>query len=44
MAKVLITHNNDLLENFFNLDAVDQIRKFAEVQLNGTDQPLAGED
>ena len=43
MPKVLITHNNELLENFFNLDAVEQIRQFAEVQLNGTDEPLAGE-
>lgn len=44
MAKVLITHKNDLLENFFNLDAVEHIRKFADVQINGTDQPLAGGD
>ena len=42
MARILVTHNNDLLVNFFNLEAVEQLRQFAEVKLNGTDQPLQG--
>ncbi|MGE0210916.1 MAG: NAD(P)-dependent oxidoreductase [Parvibaculaceae bacterium] len=44
MARVLITHNNDLLVNFYSLEAVEQLREFCEVRLNGTDRPLAGAD
>lgn len=43
MAKILITHNNDLLENFYSLEAVEQLRAIADVRLNGTDTPLAGD-
>lgn len=43
MVRILITHNNDLLKNFYNLDAVAQMRTLGEVTLNGTDEPLAGE-
>lgn len=43
MVAILITHNNDLLTNFYNLEAVKQLEAFAEVQINGTDQPLAGD-
>lgn len=42
MPKILITHNNDLLSNFYSLEAVEQLRAFAEVRLNGTDVPLRG--
>lgn len=42
MARVLITHNNDLLVNFYSLEAVEQLRAFCEVKLNGTDEPLTG--
>ena len=42
MVKILVTHNNDLLHNFYSLEAVDQLRAFAEVRLNGTDEPLYG--
>ncbi len=42
MVKILITHNNDLLKNFYSLEAVDQLREIADVRLNGTDHPLAG--
>lgn len=44
MVKILITHNNDLLQNFYSREAVDQLRSFAEVRLNGTDTPLKGKD
>lgn len=44
MVKILITHNNDLLKNFYSLAAVDELRSFAEVRLNGTDTPLRGGD
>ena len=40
--KILITHNNDLLHNFYSLEAVEELRSLAEVQLNGTDTPLRG--
>ncbi len=42
MPRILVTHNNDLLVNFYNLDAVKQLRQIAEVKLNGTDEPLLG--
>ena len=42
MVKILVTHNNDLLHNFYSLEAVDQLRAFADVRLNGTDEPLYG--
>lgn len=44
MPKILITHNNDLLRNFYSLEAVEQLRAFADVRLNGTDTPLRGAD
>ena len=44
MARVLITHNNDLLVNFYSLEAVEQLRAFCDVRLNGTDAPLTGPD
>ena len=44
MARVLITHNNDLLVNFYSLEAVEQLREFCDVRLNGTDTPLTGAD
>jgi D-3-phosphoglycerate dehydrogenase len=40
---ILITHNNDLLDNFYSREAVKQLEAFAEVRLNGTDEPLAGD-
>lgn len=43
MPKILITHNRDLLENFYSHEAVEQLREFAEVRLNESDDPLAGE-
>lgn len=43
MVAILITHNNDLLHNFYSLEAVKQLEAFAEVRLNGTDEPLAGD-
>lgn len=43
MAKILITHNNDLLKNFYSMEAVEELRAIADVQLNGTDTPLAGD-
>ncbi|MBT5414470.1 MAG: hydroxyacid dehydrogenase [Rhodospirillaceae bacterium] len=43
MVRILITHNNDLLENFYNHEAVDRMRELGEVRVNGTDEPLAGE-
>lgn len=43
MTRILITHNNDLLENFYNRDAVEAMRALGEVVVNGTDEPLAGE-
>lgn len=42
LVKILITHNNDLLHNFYSLEAVEQLRAIADVRLNGTDRPLAG--
>ncbi len=42
MPRVLVTHNNDLLVNFYNPDAVKQLRQIADVKLNGTDEPLQG--
>jgi D-3-phosphoglycerate dehydrogenase len=42
LVKILITHNNDLLKNFYSLEAVEQLREIADVRLNGTDRPLAG--
>lgn len=42
MIKILVTHNNDLLHNFYSLAAVEEMRTFAEVQMNGTDTPLQG--
>ncbi len=44
MPRVLVTHNNDLLVNFYSLEAVEQLRAFCDVRLNGTDQPLTGMD
>lgn len=41
--KILITHNNDLLHNFYSLEAVEELRGLAEVRLNGTDTPLRGQ-
>lgn len=43
MVKILITHNNDLLHNFYSLEAVEELRHLAEVRLNGTDTPLRGD-
>lgn len=43
MTRVLITHNNDLLKNFYSQRAIDSLRKFVEVKLNGTDEPLRGD-
>jgi D-3-phosphoglycerate dehydrogenase len=43
LVKILVTHNNDLLYNFFNLDAVEQLKKIADVRVNGTDTPLQGD-
>jgi D-3-phosphoglycerate dehydrogenase len=43
MPRILVTHNNDLLVNFYSLEAVAQLRDLAEVTLNGTDEPLQGE-
>lgn len=40
--KILITHNNDLVHNFYSLEAVEELRAIAEVRLNGTDTPLRG--
>lgn len=42
MPRVLLTHNNDLLVNFYSLEAVEELRTFCEVKLNGTDEPLTG--
>jgi D-3-phosphoglycerate dehydrogenase len=42
VPKILITHNNDLLHNFYSLEAVERLRTFADVRLNGTDKPLRG--
>lgn len=43
MTRVLITHNNDLLKNFYSERAVDALREFVDVKLNGTDRPLRGD-
>jgi D-3-phosphoglycerate dehydrogenase len=43
VVKILVTHNNDLLVNFYSVDAVEQLRQIADVRVNGTDTPLAGE-
>lgn len=43
MVRILITHNNDLLDNFYNREAVERMREHGEVRVNGTDQPLTGE-
>ena len=43
MARILVTHNNDLLHNFYNLQAVEQLKELAEVRINGTDEPLHGD-
>lgn len=42
MPRILVTHNNDLLVNFYSLEAVEQLKQFAEVRLNATDEPLQG--
>jgi D-3-phosphoglycerate dehydrogenase len=42
-VKILVTHNNDLLVNFYNVDAVEELKTFADVRVNGTDTPLQGE-
>lgn len=44
MARILITHDNDLLKNFYSLEAVEQMRQLGEVRMNGTDDPLSGDD
>ncbi len=41
--RILVTHNNDLLLNFYSLEAVAELRKLGEVTLNGTDEPMSGE-
>lgn len=41
--KILITHNNDLLHNFYSLEAVEMLKALADVRLNGTDKPLRGD-
>lgn len=43
MIRILVTHNNDILRNFYSLEAVEQLKQFAEVRINGTDQPLFGD-
>ena len=43
MVKILVTHNNDLLVNFYNVDAVEELKAFADVRVNGTDTPLEGD-
>ncbi len=40
---ILVTHNNDLLRNFYSLEAVEQLRELGEVRTNGSDQPLFGD-
>lgn len=42
MVKILVTHDNDLLENFYSPKAVDELRALADVRVNGTDEPLEG--
>lgn len=42
MTRVLITHDNNLRANFFSARAVEELRTFAEVTLNLSDEPLAG--
>ncbi|SAK83845.1 D-isomer specific 2-hydroxyacid dehydrogenase [Caballeronia temeraria] len=43
MTRVLITHNNELLENFYSARAVERLREFVDVKMNGTDAPLQGD-
>ena len=43
MVKILVTHNNDLLHNFYSLEAVEQLKEIADVRINGTDDPLYGD-
>jgi len=43
LPSILITHKNDLLKNFYSLEAVEELRSFADVRLNGTDTPLRGQ-
>ena len=43
LIKILVTHNNDLLHNFYSLEAVRQLKEFAEVRINGTNEPLFGD-
>jgi D-3-phosphoglycerate dehydrogenase / 2-oxoglutarate reductase len=43
VTRVLITHNNDLLENFYSARAVERLREFVDVKMNGTDVPLRGD-
>lgn len=43
MTRVLITHNNDLLDNFYSARAVERLRQFVDVKMNGTDEPLRGD-
>jgi D-3-phosphoglycerate dehydrogenase len=43
LTKILITHNNDLLKNFYSMEAVKELSAIADVRLNGTDMPLAGD-
>lgn len=43
MTRVLITHNRDLLDNFYSARAVERLREFVDVKMNGTDEPLRGD-
>lgn len=40
--RVLITHNNDLLANFFSPRAVEALAGIVDLKMNGTDEPLRG--
>jgi D-3-phosphoglycerate dehydrogenase / 2-oxoglutarate reductase len=41
--RVLLTHNRDLLKNFYSPKAVDLLRELVDLRMNDTDEPLAGE-
>jgi len=41
--RVLLTHNRDLLENFYSPKAVDLLCKIVDLRMNESDTPLTGE-
>ena len=41
--RVLLTHNRDLLKNFYSPRAVDLLRDTVDLRMNDTDEPLTGE-